>query len=448
MINNKIVYKLNQIAVILICMWIAIPFFRVRVGVLFLIFVFFVWLLTTDLKWITRILYWHLLFVFAFFASFIPYIISGTLQYGPASPNIILVNFPLFFIGLFINHYYMFYKKDYKTIGKVAVYFLIFFTLGSLQTYFGLLKYPMASRQLATGLPEFSKMYSSIGIGGFGFIYSGTFLLLAIIYILLRKRNVFSVKYNILIIFAIVIIFLMVLKASYATSLIITFGGLILILFARNKLTIIITLLFTVIFLTFISRSLIAKFFLVISNYFSGNPILNEKFGDLASVFFYSSLDGQTGYRIDLYISSLQVFLANPFFGIYGPLGDQNASLVGGHSGWLDLLAYYGLFTSIPLFIAFYYNFKIQFNLFKKSKFNVYIAILYFFIFVFGLINPILYIYEIGFVLFCIIPAIPFLPHAFKINALVETNKEKSDQSNESFMARQYSPSRGMSTNG
>ena len=436
MSNKKIESKLNQLFVILICLWIAIPFFRIRAGVIFFILMFFAWLMTTDLKWLTKKLYLNLVFVLIFFVTFIPYIIVGDLQYGEAGAKVILISFPLFFIGLFINHYYMFYKKDYKTLGKIAFYFLVFFTLGSLQTYFGLLKYPMASRQLATGVSEFSEIYNLMGIGGFGFIYSGTFLLLSISYTYLRRRSLLSIKYQILIIFSIVVIFLMLLRASYATSLIITFCGLLLILFVRNKLTLMITLLLTVIVVTFISQSLIAEFFLIIANFFSENRILNEKFIDLASTFSYSSLDGQTGTRVDLYISSLKVFLENPLFGTYGPLGNQNASSVGAHSGWLDLLAYYGLFTSIPLFIAFYYNFKIHFSLLKKFKFNVYLAILYFLIFVFGLINPILYVYEIGFVLFCIIPAIPFIPYAFKTNTIAETNKEKSDQTNESFMAR------------
>lgn len=438
---NKIEYKLNQIAVILITMWIAIPFFRVRLGVAFLILLFIFWLITTDLKWLTKKISWNLWFILIFFITFIPYILTGNLQYGQTGGKAILVNFPLFFVGIFINYYYMFYKKDFKTLGKIAFYFLLFFTIGSLQTYFGLLKYPMASRELATGGTAFSDMYALMGIGGFGFIYSGTFLLLAIVYTFIWNRNLFSLKYNILMVFAIVVIFLMILKASYATSLLITFCGVLLILFISNKFTLMTTLLFTMLFIPFISESFIANFFLEVANFFRGNPILKGKFTDLASAFLYSSLGGQTGNRFDLYVSSLKVFLENPIFGIYGPFGNQDAKLVGGHSGWFDLLAYYGLFTSVPLYIAMYYNFKIQFSLFKKSKLHFYLTILYFLIFVFGLINPILYVYEIGFVLFCVIPAIPFIPYAFQTNALAETNKEKSDQANESIMASQYSPS-------
>lgn len=447
MSNNKIESKLNQLLAILICLWIAVPFFQVRAGVIFLTLLFMAWLLTTDLRWLTKKIYLNLIFVIIFFVTFIPFLITGELQYGVPGANVILISFPMFFFGLFINHYYMFYKKDYKMLGKIAFYFILFFTIGSIQTYFGLLTYPMASRQLATGSPEFSEIYGRIGIGGYGFIYSGTFLLLATFYSILRGKNLFSLKSKILMIFAIVVIFLMLLKASFATSLLISFCGLFLILFVRGKLTLIVSFLFTVIFLTFISESLIANFLLSIANFFSENPILKEKFTDLASTFVNSSFDGQAGNRMDLYVSSLKVFLENPFFGIYGPFGNQNASLVGGHSGWLDLLAYYGLFTSIPLFIALYYNFKIQYSLLKKSKFHVYLAILYFLIFVFGLINPILYVYEIGFVLFCIIPAIPFIPYAFKTNVLTETKKEKSDRTNEDIMASQYPPSRGMSLN-
>lgn len=441
MSNKKIEGSLNPLFAILICLWMAVPFFQVRVGVLFLLLAFMAWLITTDLKWLINNLYLNLIFIMIFFVTFIPFLLVGELRYGEAGANAILISFPQFFIGIFINHYYMFYKKDYKTLGKIAFYFILFYTIGSLQTYFGLLIYPMASRQLATGLSAFSELYGRMGIGGFGFVYSGTFLLVAIVYTFIWKRNLLSLKYNILMIASMIVVFLMIFKASYATSLIIIFCGILLILLIRNKYSLMSMFLITMMSIPFMPRHVIADVLLGIANFNGGNSILKEKFTDLASIFLASSVDSQAGNRIDLYVSSLKVFLENPLFGIYGPFGDQNARLVGGHSGWLDLLAYYGLFTGIPLLIAFYANYKLQYSLFKKSKFHVYITIVYFLIFVFGLINPILYVYEIGFVLFCIVPAIPYIPYAFKANALTETNKEKSDHTSESIMASQYSPS-------
>ena len=414
--NSILLYRVNQVACIMMCMWIAIPYFRIRVGVVFLLIMFGVWLITTDLKWLTKKLTLDLFLILVFFITFIPYILSGSLQYGAAGPKMILVNFPIFFVGIIINHYYMYYKEDYKVLGKIVFFCLMFFTIGSLQTYFGLLQYPMASRELAGALadnPELGSKYSFLGIGGFGHIYSASFLLVASSFLLKRNHDLFTIKSWVLVIASVISIFLMLLQASYATSLIILFIGLFSVLFIRNKFSFIVLSTIAVIFILLIPKTMWNEFFIGIADVFSWNYILNEKFLDLANSILYGADIGQTGDRIKLYNTSFQTFLSNPLFGIYGPLGNPNTGLIGDHSGWLDLLGYYGLFTVIPLTLAIYINFKKHLIFYKATKYYWFIIVIYLLFLVFGIVNPIVYVYEIGFVLFFIVPAIPFMGYAF-----------------------------------
>lgn len=410
-------FRLNQIACIMMCMWIAIPYFRIRAGVAFLLLMFGVWLITTDLKWFTRKLTLDLVLIIIFFITFIPYILSGSLQYGAAGPKMILVNFPIFFVGIFINHYYMYYKKNYKVLGKIAFFFLLFFTIGSLQTYLGLLQYPMASRELAGALadnPELGNRYSLLGIGGFGHIYSASFLLVATSFLLKSNHHLYTIKSRIFVLVSVIPIFLMLLQASYATSLIILFLGLLSVLIVRNKFGLIILNTSAVLFFLLIPKTTWYKFFIGIADVFSWNNILNEKFLDLANSFLYGPGNGQTGDRIELYSTSFETFLSNPLFGIYGPLGNSNTGLLGDHSGWLDLLGYYGLFTVIPLALAVYVNYKKHLRFYQATSYYGFVIVIYLLILVLGIVNPIVYVYEIGFILFFIVPAIPFMGYLFK----------------------------------
>lgn len=417
-ITNKnlspLLYKVNQLAIILISMWIAIPYVRSIVGIMFLFFCLIVWFITTDLRWLTEKWTMDLLFVIIFFITFIPYLMTGNLKYGEFGADIITISFPLFLIGIFINHYYMYYKKDYKTLGRIALFTIIFFMIGSIQTYFGLLDHPMASRELASGRADYIEQYTKLGIGGFGHIYSVVFLLIASLYPLMRKVPSFKVRHKILIVVFIISIFQMLLQASYATSLILVFLGFLLISISRNKWLLATLMAISFIILLILDQRILSDFFLTIADLLSWNNVLNEKFVDLSRSLSSGFGGSQVEYRMALYSSSFATFLANPLFGINGPFSVANSGTIEGHSGWFDLLGYYGLFTALPLFIAFYFNFKKHIKTYKNTYYASILLIIYFLFIIFGAINPILYVIEIGFVIFCVIPAVPYIPYAFK----------------------------------
>lgn len=412
---NLLTHRINFLACVLMCMWFILPFFRVRAGVSILLLIFGIWLVTTDLKWLTRKWSLDLIFVGFFFLTFIPYFITGNIQYGSAGPNIILVHFPLFFVGIFINHYYMYYKKDYETLGKIALMTLVFFAIGSIQTYIGLTLYPMASRILATGVGHYEAeklIFNRMGVGGFGYIYASTFIFLSVVYLLIKNNYKLVKTKKIIVLITFISLLLMILEASYAIAIMIILSGGLLILTVKNKKMLVILMVFLGILLLLIPPTFIGEFFLNIANIFSDNYIINEKFTDLGMSFLQDSQSSQTDTRLQLYTTSFNTFLRQPLFGIYGPMGNLSDP-IGAHSGWLDLLGFYGLFSGIPLFLVFYYNFKKHFRFYKKDKYYGYLVVIYFLFLVFGTINPVLYVYEVGFIIFMIVPIIPLISKDF-----------------------------------
>ena len=117
--------SINTLFCMFMCVWMAIPFVRVHTGVNVLLLFFLVWFVTTDLKWIFGKWSWDVIFIFVFFITFIPYYLFGNLEYGIYGSNIILVNFPLFFLGIILNYYYMHFKKDYSSLGKIAMFTIV-----------------------------------------------------------------------------------------------------------------------------------------------------------------------------------------------------------------------------------------------------------------------------------------------------------------------------------
>jgi len=419
-------YIINQLACAGICIFMTLPYLRNRLGLYFLIFAFGVWLITTDLKWLAEKPPKDFIFLALFFATFIPYIVTHKLGYGAFGIKTLTVIVPIFFLGYIINQYYMHYKRDYNSLGKIALVSLVCYIIGSIQTYLGLLQYPGASRSLAGGVYEQSAdlaaLYMKLGIGGFGYIYAASLIFIASFYFFTKGSASINKKYKAICVVSMLLMVVMIFKASYATAILSIVLGIVLTLVVKNTKSLVLFMIFTAVFLLMFPQELIGEFLLRIAKLFSGNETLYKRFAILASGFLPNdSIVEQGVTRSELYLTSLKTFLMHPLFGVYGPFGggeDPNSVFViGGHSGWLDLLGFYGLFAGVPLFLSIYFHIKKQLDFFKDSKCLGLIVIVSFMFIVLGAINPIITVYDIGFAQFCIVPAIPFLGNAFTPNS-------------------------------
>ena len=189
-----------------------------------------------------------------------------------------------------------------------------------------------------------------------------------------------------------------------------SFLGCALVLFVRRKRTFyILAIQFVCIMLIFsATEGFFSTIFFKLADVFDSNPVIYEKLRDLALTFGNLTIYSQTTNRIQLYYSSFRSFLSNPLFGVHGPFG-TSSYIVGGHSGWLDLMAYYGLFATIPLFLAIGSNFIKIIRINRHNESTIGILVVQVLFIALGIINPILYVYHIGLVVFLIVPSVPYI---------------------------------------
>lgn len=407
--TNHFLALLNRWMILLMCIWFTWPYFNYKLGVLpFLVFST-IWIFTTDLRWLFNKISFDLIFILLWILSFVPYILTGTFQYGFVDPTYILISFMLFICGMFINHYYMYFDTNRIALGRISFFSIVFFLVASIQTYVGLKEYPLAARGLATGSDPLQQVFISMGIGGFGFVYSAVFISILLLYFVMNKLKGIKKIYKYFSLFVYLMISTMIVSASYATSLLLLFIGTFLVITIRGRRSFIFGILLTILILLLFPKELIGFFLIDIAKVFNFNQVISTKFLDLAQMFIDDAVGSQTSGRFQLYLTSFETFIKNPLFGIYGPFGDNFNTEVGGHSGWFDLLAYYGLFGSMPLFISIFLNFRKQLRFYTNHPYFRYLLTTQVLFIIFGFINPITYIYQVGFVMFVIAPALPFL---------------------------------------
>jgi hypothetical protein len=405
---------INRWIVILLCVWMVWPYFNYKIGVITFVAFLVLWLITTDYRWLFEKWTLDLVFILIWGITFIPYIITGNFMYGSLDPKYALITIFLFIFGIFINHYYMFYKKDFVTLGRIAFISLLMYLIGSIQTYYGLKEFPMASRMLAATNNSMQYVYMSLGIGGFGFVYSLVFITIVSLY-LIKRMNTTKI-YRFLFVASFVFFIFTIIEASYAIALIFTFVGIVLAFSIKGKRSLVIGVFLALVFILLIPKDFIGEFLLNTAYLFKNNDTLFTKFLDLGQVFLGNSTGSQTVTRGHLYLTSLNTFIHNPLFGIYGPLGDQFNGEIGGHSGWLDFMAMYGICGSLPLFLAIILNFRKHLLFYSGHPYYVFLIIAQILFICFGFLNPVTYVYQIGFALFVVAPALPFLPYAFGRN--------------------------------
>jgi hypothetical protein len=416
-INKGFMVSINRLLIILFCIWASWPYFNYQIGSFAGILFIIMWFATTNYSWLTKRISKDLFIILIFFASFIPSIIRGTLAFGEHDPFLMLGVIFTFFIGIFINHYYMYYKKDYIALGRIAFVSITFYTFGAIQTYIGLQRYPMASRVLATGSQHpMIDFYLSSGIGGYGFIFSAIFICIAYSFYIIKKPSGVNNSFRFLCFVSVLLTGIVILKASYATSILLVIFGVIFLAFkSKNKFTNIIFFLFTTIILLIIAmfgQDFIGKQFLNLGHLLEHNQVLQNKVYEIADRLLGQGEAVNLEHRLELYKMSLVTFLQNPLFGINGPLG--GSGLIGGHAGWLDIMAYNGMFTALPMFVGMILNIKKHLKYYSKSLYYDYFAINTIIFIILGFMKSNIFVYQIGIVMFLIVPSVPFLPYAFR----------------------------------
>jgi len=188
------------------------------------------------------------------------------------------------------------------------------------------------------------------GIASAGLIHSIPFIFPLLVYHLKKKRPFF---YRFIVIATILIPYILLIEASFATPLILSTLGLFcsFIVSTNMKKNIVILIGMSCLFLVFLDKQLVLVSLSEIQYYFV-DTALDNKFKDISISIEHGNTEGQVGGRNNLYKKSWNTFLEEPLF---GSLDKSNA---GEHSYIVDRLAYFGIVGIIPLFLFCFCTFK------------------------------------------------------------------------------------------
>ena len=230
---------------------------------------------------------------------------------------------------------------------KDLFYFIILcYALTAVTTIIGNIRYPMASRFLATGDPLAVSLYTSQNIGGFTFAYELVLIIPLLIYAF--KNGVFSrwISAGLIILFGYAII-----KAEYTMALLYFILSLILFLIPRlttRKIYVIIAI-FVILFI--FSGDYIADLLRQLSRNVR-SEIFSTRFEEIAA--FFEGNDnadmGNAANRFERYKSSFDSFVNTGFMGIWGRAGYGR---IGGHSFILDIMGQFGVLGIVAMILMY-----------------------------------------------------------------------------------------------
>ncbi len=405
--------KINSSVFILICIWFCMPKVQVVTGKTFLFLLLISWIVTADWNCLFKSISWNKWFL-VWYIYMLLLLILGVWEYGLSGASSFFIDVPLFFLGALIFSYYKAIDNNIL-LGKGCMVSLFCILIGSLNSIFKLLQYPMASRILATGSME-SKEYAQMGIGGYSYVYASVMIMVSVIYLLKTKKSV-SIRYKTFLLILYIVNFIFIIKASYTIAIIfaIFLSAISLISFKNLKWLMLIGVISSVLIIIF--RAQVGYFLIIIANNLPQGLASYGKILDFAQGLTSNNFGSETINRLDLYMKSVNCFFNSPLFGRIWSNNTEYA--IGNHSTWFDLLGAFGLIGSLPIFIFIILKFKNMIKLWNHNDYGNYIVIILLYVSIFGFINPIISAYEFGFILFLLVPSFPYIIYA---------NEQKEDK--------------------
>ena len=258
----------------------------------------------------------------------------------------------------------------------------------ALTTYVGLLRFPEASRIMATGGTHFERYYV-YNIGGFAFIYSLVLLHPIFIgYFKTKHRYIFSALTT-------VITALCVFESEYTTAALLFILSCIAYFLpakldmsvgkGRRIVLIVLFLIAIVVMLPAILNAL-AEWDILESS--------SEKLRDIVGMLQgKEAVEQDIIARQEVYSKSWETFMENPIFGA----GLSGGGSYGGHSYFLDILAGWGI-VGITIVIFMLTSFiGLYRKLSKETTAYYYTLVTFILSFILSILNPKLWTYQLGF---------------------------------------------------
>lgn len=295
---------------------------------------------------------------------------------------------------------FVFYRYNFRLIENKIHVFIIMSLIGTISTLVGLINYPHASRDLATGahmLVEEKLMYQQMGIGGYSFIYGLVFLIPAL-YVSVRRSSRKIDKLFIILVLLLSVVTVILSSYSIAIGLMIVMLIFAHFLSSKSKYRVVsIIWLILLLFFTFLFRYSIIKFAANMASDFD-LLLVSQRLNEIYNAMRYDQFLNLE--RSKLYINGMLNFFDRPFWGV-----DVSNDLLrkSGHSEIIYYFERYGFFgSSYLLFIL--NGFKQTRTVIKDNYLKNALLIFQIALFSFALLNRFDTAYSAGFVIFCLIP--------------------------------------------
>lgn len=290
----------------------------------------------------------------------------------------------LLMIYIILIHYM---QSRYYIFRKILVVVLSAdYLFVAINTFFQLDKNPYLARQLSTSSTSKEAIFGAkmfYGIGSFSYFYALVPVILLLVFLLLSGS-----KRKILIIALVFFAINLMLVASFTISIIFTSLFVLLMslrMYSKNYKIILFFL--SPIFIIIIYSGVIPSFFDYLSKLDNISYVIAGRFSELAD-FFSNQTTSKSDLvmRFDLYSVSLNTFFNSILWGAFGFRAGEY-DIIGGHSGWLDLLASYGL-LSITIIIFFIREYMNSLRI-VGEKLQIYVKTYWAYFLLVGIINPI-----------------------------------------------------------
>ncbi len=377
----------NFLLMLAMIIWYTVPIVQERCGMLFIAGLIVIWGLTCDFS--QRRIAYFLLVPYAIMMFFLSLpILFGKKYYGQVEIPYFLCSSFLVFFPILLFFYYAGHTTKRENTLILSVFFFGL-AYGAVNTYIVLQQYPMASRLLATSHGD---KYSKMGAGGYGFAYLLMFTF-PLLFEMFRRKGL---RWKIGSCGLMILFFLTLIKCEYTTCLLLLFLGIALYILCRIHVGTGILLILASLVLFGVSGSL-ENIFLWLADWFKNTEVIATRLKDIANVFGSNSLDVMDSSRYSLYKESFSGFMQSPIWGtVYN---DEIVS--GGHSTVLDTMAIYGGIGLVSLLAAFYIPLRAIFRNIGKNGTYIVVVILFS---VLSFLNPTIYVYQLGIVVFFIAP--------------------------------------------
>lgn len=252
-----------------------------------------------------------------------------------------------------------------KFVKKYLQTYIIITTVTSVTTLIGLVRYPTASRELASGTEiHDTTKYTLQNIGGYEHIYTLVVLIPIIIWTI---RNTYK-AWRTINIGCLLINLFCIFKSQYTIAIIVAIITL-LVSFLKKYKKILVTVLAALVILLLIDRGVGVSFFSQVFLYFSkhiGAEYVGDRLLQVSQLLEGAVVSTQTSTaRIDHYRHCWQGFINSPIWG--NNMGQFAENNISGHSMALDIMAGLGLIGLASTLAIFRKSFEIVFRAVGKK---------------------------------------------------------------------------------